>query len=74
VKNAGLGEVVLCLTEHSAVKTYLGVEPHAFLTSTLDGGEWLASQSGRFIPKERAPGTIGGWMGLRSGLDAVAKR
>jgi hypothetical protein len=26
-----------------------------FLTAALDGGEWLASRPGRFIPKERAP-------------------
>jgi hypothetical protein len=46
------------------------------LTSALDGGEWSASRPGRFIPRERAPFThwIGGWVGLRAGLDAVAKR
>jgi hypothetical protein len=34
-------------------------------TSALDGGEWSASRSGRFTPRERAPGTywIGGWVG-----------
>jgi hypothetical protein len=34
------------------------------LTSALDGGEWLASRTGRFTPRERAPGTrwIGGWV------------
>jgi hypothetical protein len=49
---------------------------NAFLTSALDGGEWSASRPGRFIPRERAPGTrwIGGWMGPRVGLDAVVKR
>jgi hypothetical protein len=33
------------------------------LTSALHGGEWSASRSGRFTPRERAPGThwIGGW-------------
>jgi hypothetical protein len=32
-------------------------------TSALDGREWSASRYGRFIPRERAPGThwIGGW-------------
>jgi hypothetical protein len=46
------------------------------LTSALDGGEWSASRPGRFIPKERAPGTnwIGGWVGTRIVLDAVVKR
>jgi len=39
----------------------------AFLTSALDGGEWSASRSGRFIPTERAAGThwIGGWFGCK---------
>jgi len=34
------------------------------LTSALDGGEWSALRTGRFIPGERAPGThwIGGWV------------
>jgi hypothetical protein len=35
------------------------------LTSAVDGDEWSASLPGRFIPKERAPGThwIGSWVG-----------
>jgi hypothetical protein len=46
------------------------------LTSALDGGEWSASRLGRFTHRERAHGThwIGGWMGLRAVLVAVAKR
>jgi hypothetical protein len=46
------------------------------LSSALDGGEWSASRPGRFTPSERAPGThwIGGWMGPRAVLYAVAKR
>jgi len=46
------------------------------LTSALDGSEWSASRPGRFISRERAPGTyyIGVWVGPRAGLDAVAKR
>jgi hypothetical protein len=46
------------------------------LTSALDGGEWSASRTGRFTPKERTPGTywIGGWEGSRAVLDAVVKR
>jgi hypothetical protein len=34
------------------------------LTSALDGGEWSASRTGRFTPRERAPGThwMGGWV------------
>jgi hypothetical protein len=53
-----------------------GIALHAFLASALDGGEWSASRPGHFTPRERAPGThrIGGWVGLRAGLDAVVKR
>jgi hypothetical protein len=47
-----------------------------YLTSTLDGGEWLASRPGSFIPRERAPGAhwIGGWVSPRDVLDSVFKR
>jgi hypothetical protein len=43
------------------------------LTSALDGGEWSASHPGGFTPRERTLGAhwIGGWVGLRAGLDAV---
>jgi hypothetical protein len=53
----------------------LDVQLDAFLTSALDGDEWSASTPGRFTPRERASGTrwIGGWVGLRAGLDAVVK-
>jgi hypothetical protein len=46
------------------------------LTSALDGGEWSVSRPGRFIPRERAPGThcIGGWVDPRAVLDAVVKK
>jgi hypothetical protein len=42
----------------------------------LDGGEWSASQPGRFTPREKAPDTpwIGGWVGHRTVLEAVVKR
>jgi hypothetical protein len=43
-----------------------GVIAPPFLTSTLDGGDWLASGPGRLILKESPlPGTnwIGGWAG-----------
>jgi len=45
---------------------------HTFLTLGLDGGEWSASHTDRFTPRERALGTlwIGGWVGPRAGLDA----
>jgi len=46
------------------------------LTSGIDGGEWSASRPGQFTLRERAAITqwIGGWVGLRAGLDAVVKR
>jgi hypothetical protein len=46
------------------------------LTSAPDGGEWSASHTSRFTPRDRAPGThwIGGWLGPRAVLDAVVKR
>jgi hypothetical protein len=60
------------------MKAYGGVDVyiHIFLTSVLVGCEWSASRSGRFIPGERATGThwIGGWVGLRAGLDDMEKR
>jgi hypothetical protein len=36
------------------VRGNAGVGP-PFLTSTLDGGEWLSSRPGRFTPTEIAP-------------------
>jgi hypothetical protein len=52
------------------------IQLHAFLTSALDGVEWIASRPGRFTPRERAPGThsIEVWVGPRASLDAVVKR
>jgi hypothetical protein len=46
------------------------------LNSALDGGEWSASRSGRFNPRERAPGThwIGGWVGPGAVMVMVVKR
>jgi hypothetical protein len=51
------------------------VQIHIFLASALVGGEWSASRSGGFIPRERAPGTywIGGWVDPRPGLDDLEK-
>jgi len=42
------------------MKTYgdVGLQPHAFLASALDGGELLASNTCFFNPGERDPGTI----------------
>jgi hypothetical protein len=52
------------------MKTYGGVTP------ALVEGEWTASQLGRLISGERAPGTlwIGGWVRPRARLDDVEKR
>jgi hypothetical protein len=46
------------------------------LTSAPDRCEWTASRPDRFTSRERTPGThwIGGWVGPRTGLDAVVKR
>jgi hypothetical protein len=46
------------------------------LTLALVGGEWSASRTGRFNPKEIAlyNHLTGGWVGLRAVLDAVMKR
>jgi len=61
---------------YHAMKTNGGVEVylHTFLTSTLDGGDWSASRLGRFYPRERVLSTywMGGSVGPRAGLDAVA--
>jgi hypothetical protein len=52
------------------------VQIYIFLTSTLFGGEWPASRSGRFTPGERAPGTYWtvGWVSLRAGLDDMQRK
>jgi hypothetical protein len=57
---------------HGAMEVYL----HTFLTSGLDGVEWLVSDPGRFITREVTPSTywMGGWVNPRFGLDAVPKR
>jgi hypothetical protein len=49
---------------------------HAFFDFSTDGGERSASLPDCFTPGERAPGThwIGGCMGPRAGMDAIAKR
>jgi hypothetical protein len=50
--------------------------PPPFLTSALDGGEWSASCPSRSTHRETVPNThwIGGWVGLRGGLEAVEKK
>jgi hypothetical protein len=60
------------------MKMYGGVDLqiHVLLISALAGGVLSASCPGRFTPGERAAGTlwIGGWVGPRTGMDAVEKR
>jgi len=66
----------LCFTEHQRHKGVLGEWKYSSthsLTSALDGGEWSASRSGRFTPRERARLTQG-IGGPRAVLDAVVKR
>jgi hypothetical protein len=49
---------------------------HHFLTSVLDGGEWLASRPGRFTPGEKPLYThsIEDWMNPRFDLAGIEKR
>jgi len=58
-------ESVLCEWRYSSTH---------FLTSALDEVGWSASRPRRFTPRERSSDAhlIGGWVGPRSGLDAVA--
>jgi hypothetical protein len=60
-----------------AMKTYrgAGVKLHAFLNSALNGGEYTALSSGRYVPGGRTAGSpwTGGWVVLRAWLDAVVK-
>jgi len=53
-----------------------GIAPRILLTLALDGGEWSASHTDRYTPRERALGThwLRGWMGPTAGLNAVRKR
>jgi hypothetical protein len=49
---------------------------YSFSTSALDGAEWSASRPVRALtPGERTPGAhcIGGWVGLRAGLDTEVR-
>jgi hypothetical protein len=52
-----------------------GIAP-LFLTSAPDGDEWSAPLHCRFFSWETAPCIhwIGGWAGLRAGLDLMEKR
>jgi hypothetical protein len=68
----------LCLVNYAPRHEYVwgsGGMAQPFLTSSVDGGKWLASHLSHFTPKEGAPGTqwTGGRVGLRGGLEAVEK-
>jgi hypothetical protein len=53
----------------------VGLYLHALLTTSLDGGELLASRFGLFNPrKETRHQRVGGRVGRRACLDVVAKR
>jgi hypothetical protein len=60
------------------METYVEMEVqlHAFLTSSLDGGEWWVSHSSRFTSRRQYPNAhwIADQEGAKSGLNAVAKR
>jgi len=45
------------VSPNHAMKVYRGeeVQLHSFLTSALDGGEWLTSSAQLFYPRERTP-------------------
>jgi hypothetical protein len=52
------------------------VQPPPFLTSTLDVGEWSASQPGRLTPEKGVLGSywMGGSVGPRVGVDPMEKK
>jgi hypothetical protein len=66
------------LIKHYTVREYgrVDVQIHIFLTSVLAGGEWSASGTGRFTPREKVLSThrIGSWVDARAGLNDVEKR
>jgi hypothetical protein len=71
-------EDILRLTKQHAMKTYWGsggIAPR-ILISVLVEGDWSALLPAASLLWERALGThwIGGWVGPRVDLDAVAKR
>jgi hypothetical protein len=69
-------KLYLCVIKHHIMKACGGVEVcrQAFVTSALDGDEWLASCAGHFTLTGRALNThwMGGWVGPRASLDALS--
>jgi hypothetical protein len=47
---------------------------HSFLTSELDGGEWLTSRPRPLYPRKRTPVPIGGWVGPTAALGVLENR
>jgi len=68
-----------CNLDKEEAKEYCGldfiVKVHAFLTSSLGGGEWSASRLGHFAPGDTVSGTpwIGGWVGTRAASNSSQK-
>jgi hypothetical protein len=60
---------------HAGAKAERVYRSYTFFTSALDRGEWSASRLDSNLPRERTSVIhwIGGWMGLRSGLQKPAK-
>jgi hypothetical protein len=46
---------------------------YSFFTLSLEGGEWSASRPGRALPPGKGTHWMGGWVGLRAGLDTEAR-
>jgi hypothetical protein len=66
-------KLALYLIEHHAIETYGEVEYGSIINNReLDGGEWSALRSCRFILGQTPLGSYktGGWVGLRAGLEA----
>jgi hypothetical protein len=63
------------LLQYAGTKEERRYRSNSLLTSALDGGEWSVSCPGCALPPGRTPGThcIGGWVGLRAGLDTAAR-
>jgi len=70
-------DVICFIIKHEYNMTHGGVDVqlYVFLTSALDGSEWSAWSSGRFIIGVKVAGIhwAGKWLGPRAGLDLAAR-
>jgi len=70
--------VLNSVPHHEDVLVSGGIAPRIYNLDNrcIGGGEWSSSRSGHFSPGVGAPRIhqLGGWVGLRTSLDAVAKR